>query len=251
MIPFIEKRLNDFSPKQSDGKLPQAAVLILITDNEEDYSIVFTERSKKLPSHAGEVAFPGGKKEEEDRNLIETVLRETHEEIGVEPNSIRILGRMDPQESRFGISVTPYVGYAAGSLKFKKDPKEVETIFSVPLNYLKEDPLISNKITNASGETFRTPVINYENQKIWGLTLGFDFSKDLKIYLVYLFLFLSGAILMRSAGCIVNDIIDRNFDKKVSRTKNRPIASGKVSVKLGIIYSAILCLLAFYRKGLC
>ena len=131
MIPFIEKRLNDLSPKQSDEKLPQAAVLILITDNENDYSIVFTERSKKLPSHAGEVAFPGGKKEEED------------------------------------------VGYAAGSLKFKKDPKEVETIFSVPLNYLKEDPLISNKITNASGETFQTPVINYENQKIWGLTLGF------------------------------------------------------------------------------
>ena len=173
MIPYIEKRLSDLSPKQSDEKLPQAAVLILITDNENDYSIVFTERSKKLPSHAGEVAFPGGKKEEEDRNLIETVLRETHEEIGVEPNSIRILGRMDPQESRFGISVTPYVGYAAGSLRFKKDPKEVETIFSVPLNYLKEDPLISNKITNASGETFQTPVINYENQKIWGLTLGF------------------------------------------------------------------------------
>ena len=90
MIPFIEKRLNNLSPKQSDKKLPQAAVLILITDNENDYSIVFTERSKKLPSHAGEVAFPGGKKEEEDRNLIETVLRETHEEIGVEPNSIRI-----------------------------------------------------------------------------------------------------------------------------------------------------------------
>ena len=91
----------------------------------------------------------------------------------IEPNLIKILGRMDPQESRFGISVTPYVGYAAGSLNFKKDPKEVETIFSVPLNYLKEDPLISNKITNASGETFETPVINYENQKIWGLTLGF------------------------------------------------------------------------------
>ena len=173
MIPFIEKRLNDLSPKQSDEKLPQAAVLILLIDNEKDYSIVFTERSKRLPSHAGEVAFPGGKKEKEDRNLIETVLRETHEEIGIEPNSIRIIGRMDPQESRFGISVTPYVGYAAGSLKFKKDPKEVETIFSVPLNYLKEDPLISNKITNASGETFQTPVINYENQKIWGLTLGF------------------------------------------------------------------------------
>ncbi len=80
----------------------------------------------------------------------------------------------------------------------------------------------------------------------WGLTLGFDFSKEITTYILYLTLFLLGAILMRSAGCIVNDIIDRNFDKKVFRTKNRPIASGKVSVKLGIIYSFSLCLLAFF-----
>ena len=53
------------------------------------------------------------------------------------------------------------------------EPKEVETIFTVPLEYLKKNPLISNKITNASGETFETPVINFENYKIWGLTLGF------------------------------------------------------------------------------
>jgi len=80
----------------------------------------------------------------------------------------------------------------------------------------------------------------------WGLTLGFDFSKEIKTYIFYLILFLLGAVLMRSAGCIVNDIIDRNFDKKVFRTKNRPIASGKVSIKLGIIYSLVLCLLAFF-----
>ena len=80
----------------------------------------------------------------------------------------------------------------------------------------------------------------------WGLTLGLNFSVETATYILYLILFLLGAILMRSAGCIVNDIIDRNFDKKVLRTKSRPIASGKVSVKLGIIYSLILCLLAFF-----
>ena len=80
----------------------------------------------------------------------------------------------------------------------------------------------------------------------WGLTLVFDFSKDLKIYFFYLLLFFLGSVLMRSAGCIVNDILDRKFDRKVLRTKNRPIASGKISVKLGFIYSAILCLLAFF-----
>ena len=75
----------------------------------------------------------------------------------------------------------------------------------------------------------------------WGLTIAYDFSKDLKIYIFYLGLFFLGAVLMRSAGCIVNDIIDRNFDKEVQRTKNRPIASGKISVQQGIIYSLILC----------
>ena len=78
----------------------------------------------------------------------------------------------------------------------------------------------------------------------WGLTIAYDFSNDIKIYSFYLFLFFLGSVLMRSAGCIVNDIMDEEFDKKVERTKNRPIASGKVSKKLGLIYTLILCLLA-------
>jgi len=80
---------------------------------------------------------------------------------------------------------------------------------------------------------------------IWGLTIGYDFSIDIKIFIKFIVSFLSGAILMRSAGCIINDIVDKDFDKKVERTKNRPIASGKVSVKLGLIYAFVLCALAF------
>ena len=78
----------------------------------------------------------------------------------------------------------------------------------------------------------------------WGLTLAYDFSNDLKFYIFYLLLFFLGSVLMRSAGCIINDIVDREFDKKVSRTKNRPIASGKISVSLGLIYAMILCFCA-------
>ena len=78
----------------------------------------------------------------------------------------------------------------------------------------------------------------------WGLTLAYDFSSSWNNYFVYLILFFLGAVLMRSAGCIVNDILDRNFDSKVFRTKNRPIASGKVSVTLALIYSISLCFLA-------
>ena len=79
----------------------------------------------------------------------------------------------------------------------------------------------------------------------WGLTLAYDFSSNLKNYFFYLSLFFLGSVLMRSAGCIVNDILDRKFDAKVLRTKDRPIASGKVSVKLAVLYSIFLCFLAF------
>ena len=78
----------------------------------------------------------------------------------------------------------------------------------------------------------------------WGLTLAYDFKNHLGYYFFYLILFFLGSVFMRSAGCIVNDILDKEFDAKVFRTKNRPIASGKVSVKLGIIYSITLCFLA-------
>ena len=78
----------------------------------------------------------------------------------------------------------------------------------------------------------------------WGLTIAYDFTEEKKLYFYILFLFFLGSVLMRSAGCIINDIADKNFDKKVKRTKNRPIASGKISVFKGFLYSGILCLIA-------
>ena len=79
----------------------------------------------------------------------------------------------------------------------------------------------------------------------WGLTLAYDFSLSLNNYFFYLILFFLGSVLMRSAGCIVNDILDKEYDAKVFRTRKRPIASGKISIKLAIVYALVLCLLAF------
>ena len=79
----------------------------------------------------------------------------------------------------------------------------------------------------------------------WGLTLGYNFSNNINLYIFYLILFFLGSVLMRSAGCIINDITDKEFDIKVERTKNRPIASGKVSIKVSLFYTSILCILAF------
>mgnify|MGYP001467675093 CR=1 FL=1 len=79
----------------------------------------------------------------------------------------------------------------------------------------------------------------------WGLAYAYNFNKDLNLFIYYLILFFSGSILMRSAGCIFNDIVDKDFDKKVKRTKKRPIAAGKITVSQSLIYVFILCFLAF------
>ncbi len=80
---------------------------------------------------------------------------------------------------------------------------------------------------------------------LWGLTLAFNFNESIHKYFLYSLFFLLGSIFMRSAGCIVNDIADKKFDKKVNRTKKRPIASGKVSNTLAFFYTIILCFFAF------
>jgi len=79
---------------------------------------------------------------------------------------------------------------------------------------------------------------------IWGLTLAFYFNGEVNMYLKHILLFFFGSVLMRSAGCIFNDIVDKDFDKKVERTKKRPVASGKVSVLEALLYVLLLCLIA-------
>ena len=79
----------------------------------------------------------------------------------------------------------------------------------------------------------------------WGLAYAYSYTKNLNQFLFYLLLFFLGSVLMRSAGCIINDVVDKDFDKKVKRTKQRPIAANLVSVNQALIYSALLCLVAF------
>ena len=179
MIQALTNKLLDFTPKNSDESLPQAAVLILCYEKDNDLYFVMTERSNSLPSHPGEVAFPGGKREKKDKNLKQTALREATEEISLDPAKVEILGQLDPLESRFGLSVTPFVGILKEKFELEPNPDEVADIFYLPLSFFKNNPLITRGVTNFKGETFDTPVIIYDNHEIWGLTLAFtlDFLK--------------------------------------------------------------------------
>ena len=79
----------------------------------------------------------------------------------------------------------------------------------------------------------------------WGLAYAYYFNQNLNLFIYYLILFFLGSVLMRSAGCIFNDIVDKDFDNKVERTKKRPITSGKITVKSSLFYVFVLCILAF------
>ena len=179
MIQALTNRLLDLTPKYPDESLPQAAVLILCYEKDNDLYFVMTERSNSLPSHPGEVAFPGGKREKKDKNLKQTALREATEEISLDPAKVEILGQLDPLESRFGLSVTPFIGILKEKFELEPNPDEVADIFYLPLSFFKNNPLIKRGVTNFKGETFDTPVIIYDNHEIWGLTLAFtlDFLK--------------------------------------------------------------------------
>ena len=121
-----------------------------------DPRVILTVRSSSMPTHAGEVAFPGGKRDPGDKNLLMTALRESHEEVGL--------------ESRYGMKVTPFVGIVHPEAPLQAEPGEIEQIFQVPLRFfLEETPELSSPI-DFFGRRFRIPSYYYEDKRIWGLT---------------------------------------------------------------------------------
>tara|TARA_B100000953_G_scaffold259158_1_gene224104 strand:+ start:241 stop:837 length:597 start_codon:yes stop_codon:yes gene_type:complete len=169
MINKIKKRIKSFKAIPPEKNLPQAAVLIALT-NEKDPKILYTLRSNKLSSHSGEVSFPGGKYEEGDENLVDTALRESHEEIGLKRSEVNILGSLDSMVSRFNISVTPFVGIISKETKTNSDSEEIEVCFKVPLSFLLDDKRLRNDAVRRGNETFYVPAYSFKTYVIWGLT---------------------------------------------------------------------------------
>ena len=189
MLRKIKTNLKGFigSPPIEDS--PKAAVLLAITAEEEP-ELIYTLRSNKVSSHKGEVAFPGGREEEGDLSLADTALREAEEEIGLDRNLVEILGSLDTTVSRYGISVTPYVGIIPPNPNLNESSSEIESYFRVPISYLANDIRHRNDKVTEGGETFYMPAYKYNEYIIWGLTamitvnflrLGLDKEIDLSI----------------------------------------------------------------------
>lgn len=164
-----------------------AVVMIPIIKSSSKYEIIFTKRLNTLPTHAGEVSFPGGLKEKNDPNLQVTAIRETAEEIGINPNHIEIIGRLDDEMSIHKFKVATFVGYINTNtkiedLKFKTS--EVERVFSVPIEYFFTCQHWEETWVRKDGKV-TVHFYPYKDLIIWGLT-GRILFKLLKIVSKYL-----------------------------------------------------------------
>lgn len=169
MLENLRQRLPSYVRRDLPMQMPEAAVLMPFT-NEPDPQLILTVRSPHMPTHAGEVAFPGGKRDPGDRDLLATALRESHEEVGLSPQEVEVLAELSPMASRFGMKVTPFVGLVQPDVQLVAEPGEIGEIFRVPLNFfLETTPELSAPFTFL-GRRMRFPNYYFEQRRIWGLT---------------------------------------------------------------------------------
>jgi peroxisomal coenzyme A diphosphatase NUDT7 len=174
-IAILGQKLNSITkhtiPQMLDGR-SAAAVLILLVKINQEWNIIYTRRTHAVSTHQGEVSFPGGAYEEQDQTLVQTALRETWEEIGIEEENIKILGGLDPVITITNYLVFPFIGMMKDLVDFKINENEVERVFLIPIlwlkdrsNYYEQDHLINHSMVKK--------VIHYKDFKdehLWGLT---------------------------------------------------------------------------------
>ena len=179
---WLRERLARPAPREarnlSDGfRLPgrhgaptAAAVLVPLINRDDGLTVLFTERSRDLPDHPGQISFPGGRVEPGDADAGIAALREAEEEVGLSRERVTLLGRLEPYETVTGYRVTPVVGWVEPPVEIKADPVEVAEVFEVPLAFLLE-PANLQRHFRMIGDTRRDYyAIPYGDRYIWGAT---------------------------------------------------------------------------------
>ncbi len=169
MLEKFRERLQAHAPRRLRLDLPQAAVLIPLVARPEP-TLLFTRRAAHLSTHSGQVAFPGGKREEQDDDLLATALRESEEEIALPPSRVEILGRLSDVLSLHGLKVTPYVGVIPPDLPLVPDRRELDTIFEVPVAHFLEDRRTHTDVIRVEGRDYYVPSYRRDGHVIWGLS---------------------------------------------------------------------------------
>jgi 8-oxo-dGTP pyrophosphatase MutT (NUDIX family) len=153
-------------------KYRQASVLVPIVNRAPEITILLTQRTEDMPSHAGQVAFPGGRRQENDADAVATALRETEEEVGLDRKFIEVIGSYDHYRTGTGFEITPVVGIVTPGFTTRADPREVADVFEVPLDHFLDEA--NHRIDSRSwqGRDRRFYAMPYGQRYIWGATAG-------------------------------------------------------------------------------
>lgn len=170
MISHIKKRLKLYEGRRIEcPDSTMAGVLIPVFEREGEACLLLTERTHTVKHHKGEISFPGGVYEDRDGNIMETALRESYEEIGLEKRDVEIIGRLDDNYTLTGFVITPFVGVVPYPYSFRTSPDEVASVISLPYNYLRTaEPTI--EIIRYNGKEKKNPSIHFNGNRIWGAT---------------------------------------------------------------------------------
>ena len=170
VMPVGSERWPDFVRERIARTLQPAGVLIPVMERVAGLSVLLTQRSAELKHHAGQVSFPGGRMEEHDRDIVHAALRETHEEVGIPPEAITVVGYLPPMPTITGYAVTPVVGLVADDVALQIDRTEVEYTFEVPLAFLLDSRNERALEREYQGRRVPTVEFHYEGERIWGAT---------------------------------------------------------------------------------
>jgi 8-oxo-dGTP pyrophosphatase MutT (NUDIX family) len=164
---------HDLNPNmRAPEDMRDAAVLVPLVDRPEGLTILLTKRTPHLSKHAGQIAFPGGRAEEHDADMVATALRETEEEIGLTRDRIEPVGRLDRYATRTGYIVTPIVAIVHPPFTLALDRHEVADAFEAPLSFFLD---AANRVREEGvykGESRAFYVFPYRDRRIWGATAG-------------------------------------------------------------------------------
>lgn len=172
----LKKKISEFDQRNSGAALnagiTRAAVLVPFAHFEHELVMLFTRRSHLVNRHRGQVSFPGGLYEEADNDLKTTVLRETREEIGIQPDKIEIFGLLEPITSPQGYDIQPFLGYISDLNGMAQNLMEVERIFCIPFSWLRDPANFHQEDYQASsGEIHKVWVYHeFSEEKVWGIT---------------------------------------------------------------------------------
>ena len=153
-----------------DVPLQPAGVLVPILDRAEGMAVLLTQRSADLRHHAGQASFPGGRMEPHDPDVRATALRETHEEVGIAPDLVDVIGYLRAMPTITGFAVTPVVGLVEDPVELVIDRSEVEYTFEIPLDFLldeRNDRLVEREW---EGKRFRLREFHFDRERVWGAT---------------------------------------------------------------------------------